>query len=104
MTKLNNAVMMIRAEAIRLAKNEVKAEIRAHGFRLHSFTNAEIQLAAKEWFASHRRELVERALATILRWRLEEAFRKVQLAERERNAQSNGASAFRKSEVHKCDG
>jgi hypothetical protein len=97
----HSAVQLIRLEALRLAAKEVKREIHARGFRYHSFSRADIQLAAREWFQGHRRELIETASASILRWRLEEALRRANLrsAAQKPKAQKSMASAVQISGV-----
>jgi hypothetical protein len=53
---------MLRTEALRVSRNHIRAELKAKGFKLHSFSQAELNSLARQWFELHREKLVGQAL------------------------------------------
>ena len=49
---------MLRTEALRVSRNHIRAELKAKGFKLHSFSQAELNSLARQWFELHREKLV----------------------------------------------
>jgi hypothetical protein len=56
---------VLRTEALRVSRNHIKAELKAKGFRLSSFRQADINSLARQWFDLHREELIGKALGDL---------------------------------------
>jgi hypothetical protein len=97
MRKPLNALLMIRVEEQRLAKRDLIQALKSAGIRPASYSHAQLMAEARKrsWTYAHI------AARHIFRFALEEAFRKVQLAERKAKPQSADTSAFRNSAAQK---
>ena len=56
----------IKVEALRLARNAVKLDIRDRGERLKDYEMKEITRLAERWFCEHRAELIGQATIGLL--------------------------------------
>jgi hypothetical protein len=56
----------VRVEALRLAKNAVKTDIRDKGLRLKDYEAKEITILAERWFSDHKASLIGQATITLL--------------------------------------
>jgi hypothetical protein len=93
MKKPINIIGAIRTEELRLSKRDLQAELRAMGFKLHSFSLAQLTAEARR----RQGQYAHIAARNILRWQLEREFQKV----RKRSAQSADTSAIRMSAIRK---
>jgi hypothetical protein len=56
----------IKTEALRLARNAVRAQIKARGERLKDYEHSQVEQWALAWFKSHRAELIGLATLNLL--------------------------------------
>jgi hypothetical protein len=67
---------MLRTEALRVSRNHIKAELRSKGLKLSSFSQADINSFARQWFELYRAELIGNVLGQLCRANLVSAARK----------------------------
>jgi hypothetical protein len=58
---------MLRTEALRVSKNHIRAVLRSKGFKLSTFSQAELNSLARRWFEANRTELIGQALGSLAR-------------------------------------
>ena len=63
---------MLRTEALRVSKNHIRAVLRSKGFKLSTFSQAELNSLARRWFEANRTELIGQALGSLARARKQE--------------------------------
>jgi hypothetical protein len=87
------AMNEIRAEAMRLARNAAKRDIRDQGFKLHDYSACDLRIAGERWLDCHP-ELIEQATITFLRYRakLESAAQKKKPEKAEGSAVQNSGA------------
>jgi hypothetical protein len=61
-----NAAFATRIEAMRLARNQVRQELKSQGQKVQYTEAAEITRLARIWFEGHRQPLVDVALRNVL--------------------------------------
>jgi hypothetical protein len=54
-----------KTEALRLARNAVRADIKARGERIKDYEHSEITRLAVAWFSSHRAEVLGQAVVAL---------------------------------------
>jgi len=62
-----NVVFAARMEALRIARNAVRRELKSAGVKVSYVEQAEIQRQAAVWFNDHRAELMQHSLREVLR-------------------------------------
>jgi hypothetical protein len=83
-----NLAMALRVEAMRLARNAVRARMRAQGIKVNYVSTAEITAAAKAWLRDHP-ELAHQAFRTIFAEQLRHLLRRAKF---ESDAQKSRAA------------
>jgi len=61
-----NLVFNARVEAMRLARNQVRQDLKAQGVKLSYLKASELTELAKVWFEDHHDELIDVALHKVL--------------------------------------
>jgi len=59
-------VFNARIEALRIARNAIRQELKAQGVKLSYYKASELYELAKHWYCHHRAELFDQALITVL--------------------------------------